>query len=85
MKIETKYEVGQHIYIIYEYQEEVHIYDDYIVNIVIDEEKKLRYCTKISYEELIEEDIILYEEKEKLLSKIEELLKQIRQKESENE
>lgn len=82
MKIQTKYEIGQHIWIAYEHNGEIHIYDDYIVNIVVDENKKIKFCSKLSYEEFEENEIILYEDKEKLLLKIEELMEQIRANEN---
>ena len=82
MNIKTKYEVGDLIWIVYEHNGEVHAYDDTIVNIVITEEKELKYCSKASYEELYEEDIILYDEEEKLVNKIKETMKQIREKEA---
>ena len=82
MNIKTKYEIGEVIWIVYEHNGEVHAYDDTIVNIVITEEKELKYCSKASYEELYEEDIILYDEDEKLIQKIKETMKQIREKEA---
>jgi len=81
MKIQTKYEIGEHIWIVYEHNGEVHIYDDFIVNIVVDENKKIKFCSKLSYEEFEEADIILYKNKEKLLAKIEEIMEQIRKSE----
>jgi len=82
MKIQTKYEIGQHIWIVYEHNGEIHIYDDYIVNIVVDESKTIKFCSKLSYEEFEENEIILYEDKEKLLLKIEEIMEQIRANEN---
>jgi hypothetical protein len=42
------------------------------------------YLTKDSCEELKEEEIILYEETDKLVAKIKELMKEIRKKEKES-
>ena len=36
MKIETKYEIGQRIWIVYEYEGEVNVFDDIIEEIIID-------------------------------------------------
>ena len=77
MNIKTKYEVGQHIWFIYEHGGEVHVYDDYISS--IGWEDHLFYLTKDSCEELKEEEIILYEETDK----IKELMKKIREREKE--
>lgn len=83
MKLETKYEVGQHIWIIYENRGEVCIYDDYIGWITYEDE--LRYATKETYTEVIEEDIILYEDTDKLINRIKELMQEIREKEGKEE
>ena len=80
MKLETKYEVGQRIWIVYEDKEEVHLYDDLIVNILINEDREIIYCTKEAYEELNEDEIILYEEAGKLINKIKELLNNVTKK-----
>lgn len=80
MEIKTKYEIGQHIWVVSENRGEVSVYDDHISFISYD--KNLIYCTKETYTSLEEEDIILYEEKEKLFKKIEQLMKEIREKEN---
>lgn len=85
MKINTKYEIGQQIWIVYDHNGEVHVYDDYIVNFVINESKQLLYCSKCAYEELKEEEIILYEELDKLAAKIQSVMKEIRENESNGE
>lgn len=81
MDIKTKYEIGQRVWIVYENKSEVCVYDDCIVNILIDENKELKYCTKDSYEELKEEEIILYEELDKLGEKVKQVMQEIRKKE----
>lgn len=73
MKIETKYNVGQHIWIVCEQNKTATVYDDYIGSIVIDA-TGYTYGTKESYEELQEEQIILYEDNEKLLQRIKNIL-----------
>ncbi len=76
MKIETKYNVGQHIWIVCEQNKTATVYDDYIGSIVIDA-TGYTYGTKESYEELQEEQIILYEDINKLVERIKELLNEI--------
>ena len=83
MDIKTKYEIGQHIWVVYRANKEVCVYDDYIVNISIDENKELVYCTKETYEELKEKEIILYEELDKLGEEVKKLMQEIRNKEEE--
>ena len=43
MNIKTKYEIGQRIWFIYEKNKEVHVYDDVISEIVIDEKRNSLY------------------------------------------
>ena len=81
MNIKTKYEIGTHIWVVYEAKGEVSVYDDEIVNIVIDSDKQLLYCSKCAYEEFKEEEIILYEETDKLAEKVKQLMLEIREKE----
>ena len=81
MNIKTRYEVGTHIWIVYENNGEVHVYDDEIVNIVIDSDKQLLYCSKCGYEEFKEEEVILYEELDKMAEKVKQVMLEIREKE----
>ena len=84
MTIKTKYEIGTHIWFVYENRGEVHVYNDYIDNIVIDNNKQLLYVSKCAYEEFKEEDIILYEELDKMAEKVKQLMQEIREKEGIN-
>ena len=81
MKIETKYEIGTHIWVVYKNNEEVNVYDDYIINILINGDKELVYSTKETYEELSEDEIILFEDTKSLVSKIKKLMEEIRSSE----
>lgn len=85
MTIKTKYEIGTHIWFVYKNKGEVYVYDDHIVNILIDENKEFVYCSKDSYEEIKEEDIILYEELDKMAEKVKQLMQEIREKEVKDE
>lgn len=78
MKIETKYNIGDKIWIVYEGTEGVNVYIDEISNIIINEKGNIVYCTQIGdYEEYKEEDIISYKDKLQLIEKIHELAKKI--------
>ena len=79
MKLETKYDIGQHIWVVYEDKGVVSVYDDYIG--WISYEDSLIYGLKESCNDLNEEEIILYEDTEKLIEKIQKLMKEIREKE----
>ena len=78
MKLETKYDIGQHIWVVYEDRGTVGVYDDYIG--WISYEDGLMYGLKESCDDLNEEEIILYEETEKLVEKIQKLMEEIREK-----
>ena len=80
MKIETKYEIGQHVWVVYENNKEVCVYDDYISYISI--EDGLVYGMKEGYSEASEEEIILYDEADKLVDKIKKIMQEIREKEA---
>ena len=74
MKIETKYEIGQKIWVLYELDGEVRIHDDEIKEIIINTAGKVLYFPNFCDEEIPEEDIILYEDNEKLVKEIKKLL-----------
>ena len=82
MTIKTKYEIGQRVWIIYENQGEACIYDDYIDEICIGE-NGLYYMVKKDCIDRAEEDIVLYEDTDKLVEKIKQIMQEIREKESE--
>ena len=79
MKINTKYEIGQHVWRIYENKGEVCVFDDFIGWITIEDE--MYYGLKESTVDVKEEDIILYEDTDTLLKKIIEIMEDIRKKE----
>lgn len=92
MKLETKYNIGDRIWVVYEpiinnqYIKdtpagEVSVYDDYIDTIDIDKDG-IRYLLKYSdYTDAKEEDIILYNDTDKLINKIKELMNEINKRE----
>ena len=80
LKIETKYEIGQKIWIVYEHNGEVCIYDTTIESISIDKDGIL-YFSEEGCDELREDDIILYDDTVALLNKIKNTMKEIHIKE----
>lgn len=80
MKIETKYDIGQRIWIIYEHQGEIHVYEDKIIEICI-AEKGAVYLPNSSTDEVEEKDVILYENTDMLVNKIKEVMEEIKKKE----
>lgn len=81
MKIQTKYEIGDKVWIVYENRGEVCVYDDYIDEICIGE-NGLYYMLKEACIDRAEEDIVLYENTDKLVEKIKQIMQEIREKES---
>lgn len=90
MKIETKYNIGDKVWYVYEsrigisgertYSGEVSVYDDTICSIYIGE-NEINYDLADSSEVVEEKDIILYEETDKLLQKIKEKMQEIHKRE----
>ena len=71
---------GTHIWVVNEVRGEVSVYDDYIVDIVI-EKDGLRYGLNEGCNDLKEEEIILYDEEERLYDVICEKMNNIRESE----
>lgn len=82
MTIKTKYEIGQRVWIIYGNQGEACIYDDYIDEICINE-NGMYYMLKEACTDVVERNVILYEDTDKLVEKIKQIMEEIRNKESE--
>ena len=81
MKIQTKYEIGDKVWIVYENRGEACVYDDYIDEICIGE-NGLYYMLKEACIDRNENDIVLYENTDKLVEKIKQIMQEIRDKES---
>lgn len=81
MKIETKYNLGDHIMGIYTQNDEVCLYDDFIGWISL-EEDGITYGLKESYQDFKEKDLFLYEDNENIMNKIKEELEKTRNKPS---
>lgn len=84
MEIKTKYEIGQHIWVVYEDRGEAHVYDTVISEISYNE-NGIYYLTK-EIIDITEEQIIPYENSAQLIAKITELMNTIHEREEkENE
>lgn len=73
MKIETKYEIGDHIWVVYTHDKEACVYDTHIACISYDKDG-LQYITDECIE-LSEEEITLYDDEETLIKRIKEIMK----------
>ena len=84
MEIKTKYNIGQHIWVVYEDRAEVSVYDTIIDAICYDKDG-IDYITNEG-NDYPEEQIIPYEDTNKLVAKIKELMNTIHEREEkENE
>ena len=81
MLIQTKYEIGQRVWIVFENKSEVCVYDDYIIEICVGKDG-LCYMLRDYCDDVAEEDIVLYDETDKLVEKIKQIMEEIRDKES---
>lgn len=79
MEIRTKYEIGQKVWFVEKNNnhKELEVFTDEIIEIIIDENNKIRYFLREAGDEVFEEDVILYEDTQLLLKKIIELEKEL--------
>lgn len=81
MKIQTKYEIGDKVWIVYENRGEACVYDDYIDEIFVNDEG-INYMLREACIDEKEENIIPYDDTDKLVEKIKQTMQEIRDKES---
>ena len=73
MKIETKYNLGDRFWYLFEQNGAVHIYQDVVAEIVINSSGKVLYYGQNLSDEIPEDYIIPYEETEILVEQIKNL------------
>ena len=82
MKIETKFNIGERVWVVYEYNGELSVYSDVVDGFSIDNKGDLTVYLKDSdYFERNEYDLILYDDTEALIEKIIDTDKQINSRE----
>lgn len=69
-------EIGKHIWVVYINNKEIHVFDDYVESIVITKDG-LWYCPETDFSEIPADEVIGYEDTDKLLKKIVELSKEL--------
>lgn len=79
MIIKTKYGLEQRVWVVYENQGEACVYDDYIEEACVNKDG-LFYILKEACIDVKEEDIVLYEETDKLVEKIKQTMEKIRER-----
>lgn len=82
MIIKSKYEIGDKVWIIYENKGEACVYDDYIDEIFVNDEG-INYMLREACIDGKEEDIIPYEDTDKLVEKIKQIMQEIKNEEEE--
>ena len=80
MNIKTKYNIGDRIWVVYQKYDVVCVYDDFIAWITYDEDG-INYGLKECCDDIRENRVILYEETDKLVEKIKQIMQEIREKE----
>lgn len=82
MKIETKFNIGERVWVVYEYNGELSVYSDVVDGFSIDNKGDLTvYLKNSDYFERNESDLILYDDTEALIEKIIDTDKQINSRE----
>lgn len=82
MKIETKFDIGDRIWVVYEDRREIHVYSDEIDGMGIERNNKVALYLKASDSfDIYEEDVFEYNDIEGLMNKIKELDDKIRKEE----
>ena len=69
IKIQTKYEIGQKVWVIYEKDKEICLFSDEIIEIITNK-NGISYFLNLCDEDIKENDIISYENTDLLLEKI---------------
>lgn len=84
MKIETKFNIGDRVWIVYEYKGEVNVYSDEIDSMTIENSGRLSIWFKDSDAmDVYEEELIEYNDLKKLAEKILEIDNKIRKEQCE--
>ena len=78
--IEMKYDIGTKIWVVYILNGEISVYADNIQSYVVEDDREF-YYVETGCSELKEEEIILYEDKDKLYKTICEKMNKILEKE----
>lgn len=82
MKIETKFSIGDRIWVVYEHRGGVYVYSDEIDSMMIERDNKvILYLKNSDLFDRYEEDVFKYDDIEGLMNKIKELDDEIRKEE----
>ena len=79
MKIETKYNIGDKVWVVYENQGEVSVYDTIVEEIVFNNKETYYYGKEAI--DIYEPNMILYNDSDELYNKIIDLMNEIHERE----
>lgn len=79
MTVDIKYEIDTKVWVVYIFQGELHVYSDTLDSFIIHKNEQY-YLSKEGCCEIKEDEIILYEDKDKLYKTICEKMNEIRKK-----
>lgn len=82
MKIETKYNIGEKVWIVYEWSGEVAVYSDIIDGYTYSEDGLSIWLKNSDVSDMKEEDLILYDDLEQLAERIKEIDKKTNEKQN---
>lgn len=74
MTIDTKFGIGDDVYAVYKEDDEVKVFKDEITEILITKTQTIYYCSIVGWE-LKEDDLISTADRDKVIDRIDELLK----------
>lgn len=77
--IEMKYDIGTKVWVVYIHQDEVSVYADTLAEFAVSDKKEF-YITEVGYHKLTQDEVILYEDKNKLYNTICEKMNEILEK-----
>lgn len=86
MKIETKFNIGERVWVAYSYNGEIEVYSDEIDSMIIENTGKISVYFKNSDAlDVYEEDLIAYDDTQGLIDRIRKLDTEIIEEEKDNE
>lgn len=74
MKIESKFEIHEKVYVVYKEDDIVHVFKDEIISITVIEDKTIDYLLDRMCETFKDYELVRINDKENLIKRIEELL-----------
>ena len=84
MKIETKFDIGEHVWLVERNNGVVEVFDGELAAVSVDDEYLIEYMLKENYDYYPEDRFVRYDDNAGLLEKIKATMEKIRKEEEEN-